>query len=297
MDKKWLSYAGLVLVAVIWGANFGISRLAMESFHPIVFTFLRFGVAVPFFFLLLGLKEGSVGVPWRLVPKLMLIGLLGITALEITVMYSIKFTTLANASLLNVAPWPIFVALFAPLFARETITSRLVVGGVIAMIGVCFVILGGEEGFALSSDNMLGNAMAFAVSIIGALFNLSSVSLMKQYSALRVSTWTIMFGAIFMLPFTIGSWDQTDWGSLGAVQWLSIGYNVLICTVLAFVVWNACMFKVGATRSNFFRYAVPAAAVVAGYILFDERIAALQLGGAALMAAGLVWISVERKKA
>ncbi|MDQ0114706.1 DMT family transporter [Paenibacillus harenae] len=297
MNKKWLSYTGLVLVAVIWGANFGISRLAMESFHPIVFSFLRFGVAIPFFFLILKLTEGSIGVPWRLVPKLMLIGLLGITLLEITVMYSIKYTTLANASLLNVAPWPIFVALFAPLFTRETITSRLVVGGVIAMIGVCFVILGGDEGFALSSDNMLGNAMAFGVSIIGALFNLSSVSLMKQYSALRVSTWTILFGAIFMLPLTIGSWGQTDWQSLGTVQWLSIAYNVLICTVLAFVVWNACMFKVGATRSNFFRYAVPAAAVVAGYILFDERIAMLQLGGAALMAAGLVWISIERKKA
>ncbi|MDQ0062286.1 DMT family transporter [Paenibacillus harenae] len=297
MNKKWLSYTGLVLVAVIWGANFGISRLAMESFHPIIFSFLRFGVAIPFFFLILKLTEGSIGVPWRLVPKLMLIGLLGITLLEITVMYSIKYTTLANASLLNVAPWPIFVALFAPLFTRETITSRLVVGGVIAMIGVCFVILGGDEGFALSSDNMLGNAMAFGVSIIGALFNLSSVSLMKQYSALRVSTWTILFGAIFMLPLTIGSWGQTDWQSLGTVQWLSIAYNVLICTVLAFVVWNACMFKVGATRSNFFRYAVPAAAVAAGYILFDERIAMLQLGGAALMAAGLVWISIERKKA
>lgn len=297
MNKKWLSYAGLVLVAVIWGANFGISRLAMDSFHPIVFSFLRFGVAIPFFFLILKLTEGSVGVPWRLVPKLMLIGLLGITLLEITVMYSIKYTTLANASLLNVAPWPIFVALFAPLFTRETITSRLVVGGVIAMIGVCFVILGGDEGLALSSDNMLGNAMAFGVSIIGALFNLSSVSLMKQYSALRVSTWTILFGAIFMLPLTIGSWGQTDWQSLGTEQWLSIAYNVLICTVIAFVVWNACMFKVGATRSNFFRYAVPAAAVVAGYILFDERIAMLQLGGAALMAAGLVWISIERKKA
>ncbi|MGO4373170.1 EamA family transporter [Paenibacillus sp. MCAF20] len=113
MNKKWLNYAGLVLVAVIWGANFGISRLAMESFHPIVFSFLRFGVAIPFFFLILKLTEGSVGVPWRLVPKLMLIGLLGITLLEITVMYSIKYTTLANASLLNVAPWPIFVALFA----------------------------------------------------------------------------------------------------------------------------------------------------------------------------------------
>lgn len=296
MSSKWLNYGGLVLIAVVWGANFGISRLAMDSFHPVVFSFLRFGLAIPFFFLILKLTEGSVGIPWRIVPKLAIIGLIGVTLLEIMVMYSIKYTTLANASLLNVAPWPIFAALFAPFFTRESITLRLVVGGGISIVGVCLVILGGGESFTLSSENMLGNAMAFGVSIIGPLFNLSSMSLMKQYSALRVSMWTIVFGSLFMLPLTLGKWGQTDWPSLGTGDYLSITYNVLICTVLAFVVWNACMFKVGATRSNFFRYAVPAAAVVAGYFMFGEKIAMLQIAGAACMAAGLVWISIERKR-
>jgi len=296
MNSRWMNYGGLILIAVVWGANFGISRLAMESFNPIVFSFLRFGLAIPFFFLILKLKEGSVGIPWRIVPKLALIGLVGITLLEITVMYSIKYTTLANASLLNVAPWPIFAALFAPLFMREAITKRLIVGGAISIVGVCFVILGGGESFSLSSENMIGNLMALGVSIVGPLFNLSSMSLMKQYSALRVSTWTIAFGSLFMLPLTFGAWGQTDWSALQTGHYLSIGYNVLICTVVAFVVWNACMFKVGATRSNFFRYAVPAAAVVAGYVMFDEKIALLQMCGAGCMAAGLIWISIESKQ-
>ncbi|WP_424769264.1 DMT family transporter [Paenibacillus sp. sgz302251] len=296
MDKKWLNYGGLVLIAVVWGANFGVARLALESFHPIVFAVLRFGLAVPIFFLILKLTEGSIGIPWRLVPRLAIIGLVGITLLEILVMYSIKYTTLANASLLNVAPWPIFAAMFAPLFMRESITRRLVVGGGISIVGVCFVILGGGEGFTLSSEHMLGNAMALAVSMIGPLFNLSSMSLMKQYSALRVSTWTIAFGSLFMLPFTIGAWGQTNWSALEAGHYLAIAYNVLICTALAFVVWNACMFKVGATRSNFFRYAVPAAAVIAGFFMFGEKITLLQMCGAGCMAAGLIWISIERKR-
>ena len=123
-------------------------------------------------------------------------------------MYSIKFTTLANASLLNVAPWPIFAALFAPLFIKEGFSKRLAVGGAVAMIGVSFIILGGGEGFDLSSDNMIGNLLAFGVSIIGALFNLACMPLMKQYSALRISTWYIMFGSLFMFPITVGSWGK-----------------------------------------------------------------------------------------
>jgi drug/metabolite transporter (DMT)-like permease len=295
MDKKWIYYAGLVLVSIIWGANFGVSRSAMETFDPILFTFLRFGLAVPFFFFILKIKEGSVGLPWKVLLQLALIGLVGVTGLEIAVMYSIKYTTLANASLLNVAPWPIFAALFAPLFVKEKFTRRLGVGGIAAIIGVTFIILGGGEGLDLSSDHMIGNLLAFGVSIIGALFNLACMSLMKKYSALRVSTWFIMFGSLFMIPLTVGSWGKVDWSGLSALHYTAIGYNVLICTVVAFVVWNASMFKIGAARANFFRYVVPAAAVVAGVLFFDEGVTIWQVIGAVCMVAGLVWISTEKK--
>ena len=295
-NKSW-AYVGLAAVAAIWGANFGFSRIAMETFDPILFAFLRFGLAVPCFFAILYWKEGHIGIPLRAALQLALIGLFGVTLLEILVMYSIKYTTLANASLLNVAPWPIFAALFAPLFTKESLTRRLAIGGVIAIAGVCLVILGGAEGFSLSSENMKGNLMAFSISLIGALFNLSCMPLMRKYSALRVSTWFITFGALFMFPLTIGAWGEVAWGELGIKEYSVTLYNVLICTVLSFIVWNAAMFRVGAARSNFFRYVVPAAAVAAGYLMFDEGISLWQMGGAVLMAAGLVWISIDHRKA
>ncbi|OXS61806.1 EamA family transporter [Cohnella sp. CIP 111063] len=296
MDSKWKYYAGLVAVSVIWGANFGVSRSAMETFDPALFAFLRFGLAVPCFFLLLKWKEGSVGLPWKAVLQLAGIGLVGVTGLEIAVMYSIKYTTLANASLLNVAPWPIFAALFAPLFVKESFTRRLAVGGAAAIVGVTFIILGGKEGFDLSSDHMIGNLLAFGVSVVGALFNLSCMSLMKRYSSLRVSAWFILFGSLFMIPFTLGGWGKVDWSGLGAGHYAAIAYNVIVCTVVAFVVWNASMFKIGAARANFFRYVVPAAAVIAGLLFFDESISGWQIVGAVCMAAGLVWISMEKRR-
>lgn len=296
MNNKWIYYLGLILVSIIWGANFGVSRSAMETFDPALFSFLRFGLAVPFFFLILKLREGNVGVPWKVALKLAVIGLVGVTVLEIAVMYSIKFTTLANASLLNVAPWPIFAALFAPLFVKERFSRRMAIGGTAAAVGVTFIILGGGEGLDLSAEHMIGNLLALAVSIIGALFNLACMPLMKQYSALRVSTWYILFGSLFMIPFTFGSWEKVNWSELEFGHYSAIIYNVLICTVFAFVVWNSCMYKIGAARANFFRYVVPAAAVVVGVIFFDEGITLWQVVGAVFMAMGLIWISTERKE-
>jgi len=297
MANKGWAYAGLAGVAAIWGVNFGVSRLAMDTFDPVLFAFLRFGLAVPLFFLVLYLKEGSVGVSPRDALKLALIGLFGVTLLEILVMYSIKYTTLANASLLNVAPWPIFAALFAPLFTKESFTRRIAVGGVIAIAGVSLVILGGGEGLSLSSDNMKGNLMAFSISLLGALFNLSCMPLMKRYSALRVTTWFSTFGALFMFPITIGSWGKVHWTGLTATDYGVVAFGVLLCTFISFITWNAAMYRVGAARSNFFRYVVPAAAVITGYIMYDEQITSWQIGGGVLMAAGLIWISAERKLA
>jgi len=287
-------YLGLCFVALVWGANFGVSRWAMDIFPLEIFVFLRFGLALPILLLILKWTEGSVKVDRRDLLMLAFIGLLGITALEIIVLYSIKFTTLANASLLNVAPWPIFVALLAPLFTREFLTSRVVIGGVFALIGVVFIIIGGQNGFDLSSKYMLGNMLALIISLFGAVYNLLCMPLMKKYSALRVTTWFILFGSIFMFPATWGGWGKVEWSSLSIMAWSAVAYNVLFCTVAAFVIWNLCMHKVGATKANFYRYLVPAAATLAGALFFAEPILPLQITGGVIIVLGLVWISLEK---
>lgn len=296
MERKWMYYAGLVIVAAIWGTNFAVSKQAMELFDPILFTFLRFGLTIPFFFVLLKMKEGSIGVPIKVALQLALIGLVGVTGLEIATMYSIKYTTLANSSLLNVAPWPIFTAIFGTIFMGERVTARLVTGGIAAMIGVGFVILGGDQGFDLSSNHMFGNLLALGISIVGALFNLACLPLIKRYSTLRVSAWYIMFGALFMLPFTFGSWEKVEWATLSSGGYIAILYNVFFSTLFAFAVWNASMLKVGAARSSFFRYVTPAAAMVAGYFFFGETVSIWQGIGALFMAAGLIWITLDSKR-
>lgn len=293
VNRHRLYYIGLCLVAIAWGSNFGVSRWAMTMFPPEIFVFLRFGLAVPILFVVLQKTEGDIKVARGDLYKLAFIGLLGITLLEIVVMYSIQLTTLANASLLNVAPWPIFAALLAPLFTQEKLTSRVVIGGILALIGVVFIILGGGQGFDLSSKYMLGNILALSISLIGAVFNLLCMRMMKVYSALRISTWTILFGSLFMIPATIGLWGQIAWTDLPALAWTSIVYNVVLCTVIAFVVWNASMQHVGATKANFYRYIVPAAATVTGALFFAETILPMQILGGIIIVLGLIWISRE----
>lgn len=291
-----LIYLGLVLVSIIWGANFGVLRWVMDSLDPGLAIFLRYGMALPFLFLILKIKEGNVGIKWRDAGTLLIVGFLGVTLLEFALMYSIKLTTLANTSLLSVAPWPIFTALFAPLFTKETVTAKLMAGGGLAMVGVIMIILGGGERLDLSSQYMAGNLLAVGISIMGAFVNLACMSLMNRYSPLRVTSWYILFGVVLLFPFTLGSWGKVHWNSLDFTFWGAMLFNVLPATLLAFILWNYCMKYAGATKANFFRYVVPAAAVVTGYIMFRETITIMQVVGGMIIAGGLVWISLEKPK-
>lgn len=295
MKSNSVYYLALILVSVIWGVNFGISRFGMEVFTPEIFAFFRFGLAVPILFAVLKWTEGSVKVDKRDLLKLAIIGFFGVTVLEILVMYSIKYTTLANASLLNVAPWPIFAALFAPFFTKEVMTPRLAIGGLVALIGVVLIILGGSNGFDFSSEYMLGNILALSISLIGALFNLACMPLMKKYSPLRVSSWYMLFGTILMFPITLGGWHTVQMTDFTLSVWGAIAYNVVLCTVAAFVLWNLSMNKVGAAKANFYRYFVPASATVTGALFFNEQIFVTQIAGGLVIVLGLAFIAMEKK--
>lgn len=295
MKHHYIYFIGLILVSIIWGANFGISRWAMDVFTPEVFVFIRFFFAFPILFVLLYKLEGGIKVERNDLIKLAVIGFLGVSILELLVMYSIKFTTLANASLLNVAPWPIFVALFAPLFTKEVMTKRILFGGSMAFVGVALIILGGNQAFDLSSQYMLGNLLALLVSLIGALFNLACIPLMKKYSALRVTTWYIFFGSIFLFPFTIGGWSAIEWSNLTLPVWGAIFYNVILCTITAFLVWNLAMRRVGATKSNFYRYVVPAAAAVTGALFLVKRFYSLKLSELSSLCPDLYLLAMNEK--
>lgn len=138
--------------------------------------------------------------------------------------------------------------------------------------------------------------LALSISLIGALFNLSCMPLMKKYSALRVSTWYILFGTIFLFPVTLGGWQSIQWSDFTIGVWAAIAYNVILCTVAAFVIWNISMNKVGAAKANFYRYFVPASAAVTGVFFFNEQILLTQIFGGFIIILGLAWIAMERKQ-
>ena len=91
---------GLVLLTLIWGVNFAVIKVALDTFEPLAFNALRFPIAA--FVLWIGLRsQGPVPLPPREdLPRLILLGFLGNVVYQIFFIIGIDLTLAGNASLM-----------------------------------------------------------------------------------------------------------------------------------------------------------------------------------------------------
>ncbi len=114
----------MVVVVLIWGANFTVVKLALEQFPPLVFTALRFALAVIALTPILWLREGKVALPWSRAWRLIVLGVIGNTFYQICFIFGLSLTTAANSALL-VATTPALVALLGAALGIERITRTV----------------------------------------------------------------------------------------------------------------------------------------------------------------------------
>ena len=163
--KKPLPYLVLIIVHLIWGANFVVVKITLQEFPPMSLAFLRFSFAslflAPFFLA----ETKKVKINKKDLPKLITIGIL-IVALNITFFFEgIKRTTAIDASILTLAI-PIFSVLLGWWFLKEKVNLINLAGislgflGALILIGLPQIISGN-----MSGQNLIGNILIILASI------------------------------------------------------------------------------------------------------------------------------------
>src|SRR6185369_7189826 len=148
-DRR-LAEAGVLVVMVLWAANFIVVKSALEVLPPVGFTFLRFVLASLTLFVLLRWREGSVGLPRRDLVPICGLGALGFGLYQI--LWTTGLTTVpAGDSALIIASTPVLVAFLAVVARSDVLTPEKVVGGVTSFVGVAIVIASGY-GLTLGSS-------------------------------------------------------------------------------------------------------------------------------------------------
>lgn len=289
--RKWGIELLILSVVMIWGINYTIAKYGLVEFTAIEFTAIRMMAAAPLLLLLTFFIEKSLYVERKDIPRLIVVSFVGIVLYQTLFMETVKYTSATNASLL-ISISPIFTTLFAVFLKQEKFSSRKLIGSMIAFVGAALVLVAGHS----LASSFYGNGIGMITSICWGLYPVLAGPLIKKYSALRVTAWSALVGAIpllllsgphvFVMPFHITK----------GMTLFALLYSIFFVTVFGLVMWCIGVQKIGASHTMVYMYITPIVAVLFAAIWANESISLQQMIGGIIIFFGLWFVKLEKVK-
>jgi drug/metabolite transporter (DMT)-like permease len=276
---------GMLLVCLIWGFNFSITKLALEQIPPLPFTAVRFIAASLLLWLVLRLVEGPARLPPGALKTLVLLGLLGNTCYQLTFTVGLALTTATNSALI-LSTLPTVVAVFAGALGWERITPRMWCGIGLGTLGVVLVIATREVGF--EAGTLVGDLITVLAVLCWAGYTVGLRAVPPGITPLRVTTVTTIAGTPGLVLAGLPGMFRQSWQAVDLRGWLALAYAAVLSLVVAYLLWNRSVKAVGGTRTAIYMCVTPLVAAGGAWMLLGERPHPLQGVGAVLIVAGVL---------
>jgi drug/metabolite transporter (DMT)-like permease len=273
-----------MLVAVasaVWGASFLLIAEGLETLEPGVVAFGR----LLFGFLALSLipraRRTRIDPVDR--PRLVMLGFVWLAVPMVLFPIAEQWVSSAVAGMLNGAV-PLVAAVIASMLLRRAPGRSQIAGLIVGFLGVIAISLPSMQA---GSRTALGASLVLLAIVSYGFAGNFIVPLQHRYGALPIIWRAQVAGLVFTAPYAlVGVPDSSlAWRSVGAVVLLGA-----LGTGLAFVAAGTLFGRVGATRGSVIGYLIPVVALVLGVVFRDEHVAALAVGGLALVLAG-AWLT------
>jgi drug/metabolite transporter (DMT)-like permease len=283
----------LILVSLIWGVNFSLVKYALNEFYPLSFTIVRFSLSALFLACVLIMTGESLRIKNKDISPLIRLGLIGITLYNILFMYGLKFTSATNSALL-ISLSPLFAALIQGVSKKERIILRSRVGILLSSVGVFLIIQSKPRGISFSHHDLAGGLLTICASVCWALYTIKSKPLLQEYSAVKVTAYSMATGSLLLLPMSLRELALQSWSGVSVQAWEAFGFSTFVSGGIAFSLWYQGVQRLGVTRTVVYHYFVPFFAVIFAALFLGEQISIVQIIGGIGILAGVALVQNTR---
>lgn len=276
---------------MVWGSNFVFGKMLVQDFSPAVLTMLRLLFIVLF---LIGLS--SYKVHFKRINKSDLLAVLFLGVIGVFINQWSFFVGLQTAdpttSALILATTPILTSVLAALFLNEKLTIRMLMGSIVAIIGIYFVVAKGN----LSSLHIDKGLLWIVITMVTfAIMIIMTRLLSNRIDPLTITLYSNVVGLIVSIPFAFLldtplqiSSKMSDWSFL-------IGTAVVVHGI-ATLIWNNNIRHVDASKASILSNLEPFVAMIMGLILLYKPITGAEILGSLFIVGGVVLSTYQGKK-
>ncbi len=274
---------------IMWGSSLISTKyLLLAGLNPSEIYIIRFIIA---YVCLLAFSWRTFGVrSWRDEFIFFLCGLFGGSVYFIGENIALTLTNTNNVGLL-VSTAPLLTALIARIFfPEEKITRGVVIGSVIAFIGVGFVMFNSSHAVEI---NPLGDILALAAAAAWAIYSLLLRRVNDNYDIMTLTRKVFFYGIITSLPLTF-TFDNHLTAEIFSDPW--VWFNLLLLSIVmsmcCYLIWNKMVEEWGPIVSSNWIYLQPIVTLIACAIFLNESISLIGGIGIALVFIGVVFAGI-----
>ncbi|MEH7248199.1 DMT family transporter [Neobacillus niacini] len=285
------AYASLTFCVIVWGSNFVFGKMLVQDFSPALLTMLRLLFIVLFLIGLSSYKKDFKRVQKSDLLAVIFLGVIGVFINQWSFFVGLQ-TADPTTSALILATTPILTSILAAIFLKEKLTSRMLMGSVVAIIGIYFVVAKGNLSSLQIDKGLLWivlTMITFAIMII------MTRLLSHRIGPLTITLYSNVVGLIVSIPFAFLldtplqiSSRMSDWSFL-------IGTAVVVHGI-ATLIWNNNIRHVDASKASILSNLEPFVAMIMGLILLYKPITGVEILGSLFIVGGVLLSTYQRKK-
>jgi drug/metabolite transporter (DMT)-like permease len=279
--------------AFLWSSGFIVAKYAAPDAEPFTFLIARFGATS----VILALIALASGAPWptnaREAGHSIAAGMLLHGAYLSGVWWAIAQGLPVGISGLFSAVQPLLTALLAAPLLGERVSARQWLGIVAGFIGIVLVLA--PKLVAIDIAALDEVAWPMVVNLAGVVALTFGTFYQKRFVAsadLRTGTCLQFIGALAVVtPLALAT--ETLRFNVSATLLAALAWSVLVMSIAAIALLLLMIRHGEVSRIAALIYLVPPMTALEAYVLFDERLSAVQIIGMAVAPIG-VWLAMRR---
>ncbi len=281
-----LLYSALAFMIFIWSVNYIIGKVALRSFPPLLLSGWRTAVSGLFMIPVYAWARKRPGVSgWtaRDLPRLLGIGVFGITLNQVLFVQGLSRTSVAHAAILS-GLTPLMVLTIAASLRMEKFTLMKASGMLTALAGVA--VLNHDASMGVHAT-FLGDFLILLGGVAFAIFTVAGKRTTAQFGAITVNAFGYISGGLSLLPITIWQSSGFSYAAVPPAGWAGMLFMAAFPAVVCYLIFYWALAYLPASRVAAWSYIQPVLATAMAIPLLGERLSVSLIAAGTLVFTGL----------
>lgn len=299
MPKKAAIILAYFLIYVVWGSTYYFIGVALHGFPPFLLGALRFSAAGLILLVVCALRGEPVFRP-SLVRRSAVSGIVLLFVDMAVVMLAQRYVSSSLVAIVA-SSTAIWIMLFDVPMWKRNFHNVATIGGILlgfAGVGMLYA----EQLTSVTSMHrhneygillLIGGCISWALGTLYAKYRSSSA---EEVNAFAGSAWQMLFASLmfWIFAFVCGDVGDTEFRTIPAAAWLSLGYLIVFGSLLAYSAYVWLLKVRPATEVATHAYVNPVVAVIIGGGLGGEEVTGVQLLGLAVILGSVMLVNKKK---